>query len=530
MTKVVIAGTCDCPYFARIELLADKLAQNLPRFNVTKVVKQPGEWKDFTNWVAKEHGWNVTKSPVVWRELLDQGGPGTLIGGSDEFQEYVAAYYKEYSSMTTKEMCDVSGDNTAFKAAEESEKRAEEEKRLPPSTILVIGASSPASVHLLSYLALHGLFGPNQYIQLDLYDDCNADLLHCFAESLLETSCGMLSDVHVVHDLVPSLKASKQIIFLDVVPRIQLGNEETASSHIKTTVPPLDQRKFEPRNQWLRRRYSFFSSIGLLVQTHCSPSVRILVAGNPGLDAESIKLASPINFDVAVLHKTTSPRISARQIVGLVGPIVQRVKASVAANLQVSTHDIVDVIVWGNVGSRTYIDLSQSRVYRRRGVDVGLTAGPWFSVPTMQAVRDTKWIYEEMPNDVFTKRSNVIPRYHGLSHAQSMISFLRGWWTGDFITKDQIISLVMASEDWYGIPKGVVFSFPVIPSTTCTWAVAEDIEISQPHGSELENCLKDVLEDWAVVDPTPLDAFIESRRVITKTEEGSSQAEEDEEM
>lgn len=394
--------------------------------------------------MAKEHGWDVTDSPVVWRELVDQGGPGTLVGGSDEFQEYVAAYYKTYSSMKTKQMCDVSNDNTAFKAAEESEKRAAEPLR--PSTILLIGANSPACMHLLPYLALHGLFGPDEVIQLDLFDDRDSELLSYMADSLLEMSCGMLADVRVVRDLVPSLKVAKQIVFLDVVPRIEIGHEDAPGSPTKTSDLTLDLRNFEPRDRWLRRRYLFFTSIGQLMRTNCSPNVRILVAGNPGLDNESAKFASPINFDVAVLHKMTSPRISTRQIVGLVGPIVQRVKASVAANLQVYTHDIVDVIVWGNVGSRTHIDLSHARVYRRWGMDVGLTAGPWFSSPVMQAIRSTEWLHEEMENEVFIKRSHAISRYNGLSHAQSIISFLRGWWTGDFVTKDQIISLVVASE------------------------------------------------------------------------------------
>lgn len=35
----------DCPYFARVELLADQLAANLPHFEVMKIVKMPSEWK-----------------------------------------------------------------------------------------------------------------------------------------------------------------------------------------------------------------------------------------------------------------------------------------------------------------------------------------------------------------------------------------------------------------------------------------------------------------------------------------------------
>ncbi|KAH8871929.1 malate dehydrogenase 1B [Schistosoma japonicum] len=35
----------NCPFYARVELVADKLSLNLPNFRVTKIVKQPQDWK-----------------------------------------------------------------------------------------------------------------------------------------------------------------------------------------------------------------------------------------------------------------------------------------------------------------------------------------------------------------------------------------------------------------------------------------------------------------------------------------------------
>ena len=39
-----IAGKADCPYYAKVELLGDTLAKNLPDFNLHKIVLQPNEW------------------------------------------------------------------------------------------------------------------------------------------------------------------------------------------------------------------------------------------------------------------------------------------------------------------------------------------------------------------------------------------------------------------------------------------------------------------------------------------------------
>lgn len=45
----------------------------------------------------------------MWRELVDRGGKGLLIGGANEFQEFVAGYYGIQSDMisdlATKVIC-----------------------------------------------------------------------------------------------------------------------------------------------------------------------------------------------------------------------------------------------------------------------------------------------------------------------------------------------------------------------------------------------------------------------------------------
>ncbi|KAK3106224.1 hypothetical protein FSP39_015499 [Pinctada imbricata] len=70
MAKVVIAGKSDCPYYARAELLGDKLALNLPDFKLHKIVIQPEEWDKWLKDTCNARGWEHKKSPLVWRELV----------------------------------------------------------------------------------------------------------------------------------------------------------------------------------------------------------------------------------------------------------------------------------------------------------------------------------------------------------------------------------------------------------------------------------------------------------------------------
>ena len=44
-------GRCNCPYFAKAELVADQLVRNLPNFSVCKISKNANEWEvSVFNW------------------------------------------------------------------------------------------------------------------------------------------------------------------------------------------------------------------------------------------------------------------------------------------------------------------------------------------------------------------------------------------------------------------------------------------------------------------------------------------------
>jgi hypothetical protein len=51
----------------------------------------------------------------VWRELIDRGGKGVLIGNASDFQEYVNGYYGLDSPLTSLDMQTVAAENTITK-------------------------------------------------------------------------------------------------------------------------------------------------------------------------------------------------------------------------------------------------------------------------------------------------------------------------------------------------------------------------------------------------------------------------------
>ena len=49
--------------------------------------------KSWLQQTCGRYGWIHTKSPLIWRELVHRDGKPLLIGGANEFFEYVDAYY-----------------------------------------------------------------------------------------------------------------------------------------------------------------------------------------------------------------------------------------------------------------------------------------------------------------------------------------------------------------------------------------------------------------------------------------------------
>ena len=75
-------------------------------------------------------------------------------------------------------------------------------------------------------------------------------------------------------------------------------------------------------------------------------------------------------------------------------------------------------------------------------------------------VFDEEWLQGEFLNTVAT-RGKAIIMARGASSAASAASaavdHMRDWWQG---SDGRIVSVALPSEGWYGVPEGIVFSFP----------------------------------------------------------------------
>ncbi|XP_041372017.1 putative malate dehydrogenase 1B [Gigantopelta aegis] len=477
MAKFVIAGRADCPYYVRTELLGDRLERNLSDFKVHKIVKQPDDWENWLREVCEEKGWDHSKSPLVWRELIDRGGKGVLIGGANEFQEYVQAYYDLESAMTSDDMLKCADENLQTKIEVDVDQK-ELKSQSTPLHVCVTNASQPVSYSLVTRIVSGEVFGEDAEIALHLLDEKkNADRLSGMELEVYDLAEPLLRQVYVTSDPREAFADCSVIILLDSV----------------------DRQEEETRESWLERNADHFSNYAKIINERAGRNCKVLLSGS-----------GPINFNAYMMIKN-APNVPRQNIVGLSRLVENRAKAVMGEKLKVNTADVVNVIVWGSVNGCHYIDVSETRVHRYDGAIWG---PPSFSVSAVEMVHNTAWLekdYIELVKSRHVKVESAVGRKCALAEACAITSMLKHWMDGS--PTGQIFSLAIFSEGWYDVPEDLVFSFPVTLDPKGYWNVVQDITLTDETKAKLKLSYTELIEEKQVMFPPPVVELQESAKV-----------------
>ncbi|KAL8616452.1 hypothetical protein ACOMHN_041055 [Nucella lapillus] len=466
MAKVVIAGCSDCPYFSRVELLGDRLVRNLPSFQLHKIIKTPEEWQTWLKETCLERGWQHEQSPIVWRELIDRGGKGVLIGGASDFQEYVKSYYGLESALTSNDMLKIATENMTTKKEIDMED-AQYKALSNPLHVCITAADSPMCYSIIASIASGEVFGPNTEVNLRLFDNPSADFSRIKGVTMeTQDLCeGLVRGIEVSNSTVSAFKDCSVIILLD----------------------ELLQGELESKEKWIQRNSNLFSAYGGVINQVAKRNVRVLVAGN-----------GPINFNTMTLINN-APKIPHQNIIGLSRGVENRAKAVIGERLNVNTAGVADLIIWGNINGKHFIDNSKSRVH---GYDGAMWGPPSYSLPVVEMVHDNKWLEKEYLEQVEQRQRAVgtaLGHQASGSAARAVTSMLTHWWNGSPL--GQIFSVAVLSEGWYDVPEGLVFSYPVTLSPKGYWTVVQDIELTEESKEKIKETIADLKAERQVIYP-----------------------------
>uniref|UniRef100_A0A2K6K427 Putative malate dehydrogenase 1B n=1 Tax=Rhinopithecus bieti TaxID=61621 RepID=A0A2K6K427_RHIBE len=439
MAKFVIAGRADCPYYAKTELLADYLQKNLPDFRIHKITQRPEVWEDWLKDVCEKNEWSHKNSPIIWRELLDRGGKGLLLGGYNEFLEHAQLYYDVTSSMTTELMMVIAQENLGAHIEKEQEEEALK-TCINPLQVWITSASAPACYNLIPILTSGEVFGMHTEISITLFDNKQAEE---YLKSLVVETQDLAS---------PVLRS------VSICTKVE---EAFCQAHVIVVLDESTDKEVFTLEDCLRSRVPLCRLYGYLIEKNAHESVRVIVGGKTFVNLKT------------VLLMRYAPRV-AHNIIAVALGVEGEAKAILARKLKTAPSYIKDVIIWGNISGNNYVDLRKTRVYRYESAIWGPLH---YSRPLLNLIFDSEWVKREF---VATLKLTATGRQcGGILAAHSIATTLKYWYHGS--PPGEIVSLGILSEGQFGIPKGIVFSMPV-KFENGTWMVLtdlKDIEISE---------------------------------------------------
>uniref|UniRef100_A0A3Q3BTQ3 Malate dehydrogenase 1B, NAD (soluble) n=1 Tax=Haplochromis burtoni TaxID=8153 RepID=A0A3Q3BTQ3_HAPBU len=422
MAKFVLAGKTDCPYYAKAELLADTLQQCLPDFKIHKISILPDEWKEWLGATCEKNNWKHEGSPLVWRELVEQGGKGMLLGGFNDFLEHCQDYYGITSDMTTNVMLSVAAENLEAKMnlIKEEQHRA---SLIQPLHVWITGALNPTCQVLIPSLLSPEVFPNVSAISLHLLDlEGNEEQLQSLMLEIEELAISMLHQ-----------------------------GEEVKKKKVKV----------------ISERYKEY---GQLIDATAKETVKVIVSGDSFLNLRCSLLVD------------SARSIDSHQFIAAAAQLENEAKAVLGIKMRMRPSDITDVIVWGNISGTFYIDLQRAKVFNHDGP---ITGPAFFSQLLLSIFPDRKWLETDFQHLVRRRRLAVTSKTGqaaATSAANGILTVLKAW---NGASDPDVLSLGVACPGHYSLPDGIVFSVP-LTFTDGKWSVVSELTVENELKYRLE--------------------------------------------
>jgi malate dehydrogenase len=282
-----------------------------------------------------------------------------------------------------------------------------------PVRVAVTGAAGQIGYALLFRIASGAMLGPDQPVILQLLEVTPAlkalDGVHMELE---DCAFPLLADVVKTDDAATAFGDADYALLVGAMPR-KAGME---------------------RADLLSANGGIFKPQGKALSDAASRKVRVLVVGNPA------------NTN-ALIAQSNAPDLSPKQFTAMTRLDHNRAISQVATKLGVPVAKVTNMTIWGNHSASQYPDLFHAKVGGKNAAKL---------------VDDQAWIEDTFIPTV-AKRGAAIIDARGASSAASAanaaIDHMRTWALGT--AEGDWVSMAVPSDGSYGVPKGLISSFPV---------------------------------------------------------------------
>jgi malate dehydrogenase len=308
--------------------------------------------------------------------------------------------------------------------------------------VTVTGAAGAIGYALLFRIASGQLLGPDVPVSLRLLEIPAG--LRAAAGTALELQDGafpLLAGVEVTDDPAVAFDGTNAALLVGARPRTS-GME---------------------RADLLAANAGIFGPQGAALGAHAADDVRVLVVGNPA------------NTN-AWIARQSAPDIPASRFTAMTRLDHNRALAQLAAKTGASVRDVEGVAIWGNHSASQYPDASHATI-----------AG----TPVSDLV-DAAWLHDEFEPRV-AKRGAEIIEVRGASSAASAASAAIDH-MNDWVNGTEWTSAAVVSDGSYGVPEGLVSSFPV-ESVDGEWRIIQGLSIDARSRSKIDESVSELLAE-----------------------------------
>jgi malate dehydrogenase len=221
------------------------------------------------------------------------------------------------------------------------------------------------------------------------------------------------------------------------------------------------------RGDLLSANGGIFKPQGEALNAGAAQDVRVLVVGNP----------ANTNALIASSH---APDIPGERFTAMTRLDHNRALSQLATRTGATISDIRHLTIWGNHSATQYPDWSQATVGGR---------------PAEQVVGDRAWL-EDVFIPTVAKRGAAIIEARGSSSAASAanaaIDHVFDWVNGT--AEGDWTSAAIMSDGSYGVPEGLISSFPVT-SSGGRWEIVQGLEVSDFSRSRIDASVAELVEE-----------------------------------
>ncbi|MBF0238909.1 MAG: malate dehydrogenase [SAR324 cluster bacterium] len=279
--------------------------------------------------------------------------------------------------------------------------------------VAVTGAAGQIGYAILFRLASGAIFGPDTAVELQLIELEQAlPALEGVKMELDDCAFPLLQKVTLTSDINVGFRDANWVLLIGSVPR-KAGME---------------------RGDLLKINGGIFTGQGKAINENASDDARIIVVGNP----------CNTNCLIAMNH---APRFGKDRWFAMTALDENRAKSQLANKAGVLSRQISNMAIWGNHSATQYPDFYKAKIDGQ---------------PVTDVIKDTAWLQGEFLSTV-QQRGAAIIKARGASSAASAANACL-----DTITRLQTptpagdwFSAGVPSDGSYGIPEGLIFSFPL---------------------------------------------------------------------